>query len=166
MRFNVGLIVALLTASGAALACAQATASIQGAWSVTEVVVTGANAETIKSPQPGLYIFTKQYFSIMRVNGTAPRKDFGSPHDAVNLTDAEKIESYEVWKPFSANSGTYQVNGTTLTLRPLVAKNPSVMAWPPYTRDFRIQGNTLTLIEKSAPGQPASETRIRFTRVE
>jgi hypothetical protein len=166
MRLRIGAIVALLVVGTAPLARAQATPSLQGVWRVTEIVETGANAATNKSPQPSLYMFTKQHYSIMTVNGTAARKDFGAPKDPLKLTDAEKIARYEVWDAFTANSGTYQVSGNTLTTRPLVAKNPGVMAGPPATREFRIQGNTLTLTQKSAAGQPVSETRTTLTRVE
>ena len=166
MKFKAGVIVALLMAGAAAFARAQATPSLQGVWRVTEIVVTGANAATNKSPQPSLYIFTKQHYSIMTVNGTAPRKDFGTPKDPAKLTDAEKAARYEAWDAFTANSGTYQVSGGTVTTRPLVAKNPGVMAGPPATREFRIQANTLTLVQKSAAGQPVGETRTTLTRLE
>jgi hypothetical protein len=128
--------------------------------------VTGANATTNKSPQPGLYIFTKQHYSIVSVGGTAPRKDFGAAKDPDKLTDAEKMARYEAWDAFTANAGTYKVSATTLTTQPLVAKNPSVMAGPGATREFKLEGKTLTLIQKSAAGQPASETRTILTRVE
>lgn len=166
MRLRIGVIVAILLVGAAALTRAQATPSLQGVWRVTDIVVTGANAATNKSPQPSLYIFTKQHYSIMTVNGAAARKNFGAPKDPLKLTDAEKIARFESWDAFTANSGTFQVSGSTLTTRPLVAKNPGVMAGPPATREFRIQGNTLTLIQKSAAGQPVSETRTTLTRVE
>jgi hypothetical protein len=166
MRFKTTVIVASLVVAGSASALAQTSPSLEGAWRVTEVVVTGANASTNKSPQPGLYIFTKQHYSIVTVGGTTARKDFGTPRDPAKLTDAEKIARYEVWDALTANSGTYQVSGSTLTTRPLVAKNPGVMAGPPATREFKIEGKTLTLIQKSAQGQPASETRTVLTRVE
>jgi hypothetical protein len=148
------------------VARAQTAPSLQGVWRVTEVVVTGANATTDKSPQPGLYIFTKEHYSIMEVQGPGARGQFGPAKDPAKLTDAEKIARYEVWDKFTANSGTYQVSGTTLTTRPLVAKNPSVMTGPSMTREFRIQGNTLTLVLKSRPGEPVSESRTTLTRVE
>lgn len=166
MRFKIAVTVAALGAAASTFGFAQTTPSLQGAWRVTEVVVTGANAATNKNPQPGLYVFTKQHYSIVAVNATAPRKDFDAPKDPARLTDAEKLARFEVWNPFTANSGTYQVSGNVLTTRPLVAKNPSVMAGPAGTREFRIEGNTLTLIQKSAPGQPTSETRITLTRLE
>ena len=166
MRFKAGVIVVVLVLAASTWARAQTTPSLQGAWRVTEIVVTGANAATNKSPQPSLYVFTRQHYSIMTVNGTAPRKDFGTPKDPARLSDAEKMARYEVWDAFTANSGTYQVSASALTTRPLVAKNPGVMTGPVATREFRIVGNTLTLIQKSAAGQPASETRTTLTRVE
>ena len=71
-----------------------------------------------------------------------------------------------MWQPFAANSGTYEIKGTTLTRRALVAKNVAVMTNPPAVGEFKLQGNTLVLTNKSVAGQPASETRLTLTRVE
>ena len=159
------VMVAIVVVGAWALASAQSAPSLQGAWRVTEIVVTGAAAATTSSPQPGLYVFTRQHYSIVTVNGTTARKAGAAPKDPAKLTDAEKVAQYELWNPFTANSGTYQVSGSTLTTRPLVAKNPGVMG-ATQTREFKIDGNTLTLIQKSATGQPASETRTKLTRLE
>ena len=165
MRWKIGLVAALLLVATSVQARAQATATLQGAWRVTEVVVTGANAETNTSPQPGLYLFMKKHYSLTTVNSMAPRKNFGAAGDPNKLTDPEKIARFEVWDEFSANAGTYEVSGNTITAHPVVAKNPAVMG-PAITREFRIEGNTLTLIRKSAAGQPASVTTTKLTRVE
>lgn len=165
MRWKGALTVALLIVAVTVPARAQTGPSLQGAWRVTEVVTTGANAESNPNPQPGLFLFTKQHYSIITVNGTTPRKDYGTAPDPAKLTDAEKAARYEAWDKFTANAGTYQVSGGTLTTHPVVAKNPVVMG-PAITREFRIEGKTLTLIRKSAAGQPASETTTRLTRVE
>ena len=164
MRWKMGVVVAAIVVSASALGRAQTAPSLQGAWRVSEIVVTGANAATNRSPQPGLYVFTRQHYSIITVNGTAPRKDSGTA--TTGLSNADKLARYEAWDAFTANSGTYQVSGSTLTTRPLVAKNPGVMTGPAATRQFRIEGNTLTLVQKSAAGQPGSETTIRLTRAE
>jgi hypothetical protein len=37
---------------------------------------------------------------------------------------------------------------------------------PPIVEQATLQGNKLTLVEKSAPGQPASQTTTTLTRVE
>ena len=134
---------------------------VEGVWKVTEIVVTGANASTNSKPLPGYYIFTKNHYSIMTENGTTPR-----PSGVGNASsEAERLAAYSA---FAANSGTYEIKGSTLTTRPLVAKNPNVMAAtaPPASREFRVEGNTLTLVQKSAAGQPASETRTKLVRVE
>ena len=162
---RISVIVASFVVGGWALAAAQSAPSLQGAWRVTEVVVTGANPSTNSSPQPGLYVFTRQHYSIMTVGGTTARKSPAAPKDPGKPTDAEKLAQYDVWNPFTANSGTYQVTGSTLTTRPLVAKNPGVMGGT-QTREFKIDGTTLTLIQKSPAGQPASETRTKLTRLE
>lgn len=165
MRWKGTLTVALLVVAGSVLARAQTTPSLQGAWRVAEVVRTGAGATTTTNPQPGLILFTKQHYSIVTVSGTEPRKDFGIAGDPAKLTDAEKMARYEAWRPFTANSGTYRVTGSTLTTRPGVAKSPAVMGRE-VTREFRIDGDTLTLIRKSDAGQPVSETTTTLKRAE
>ena len=165
MTHRVGIAGVLLVMVVASVAATQPGPSIQGAWRVTEVAVTGANASSNKSPQPGIYIFTKGHYSIITVGGAAPRKNPAAAANPAQLTDAEKIARFEVWNPFAANSGTYQVTGNTLTTKAVVAKNPGVMDTT-QTREFKIEGNTLILIQKSAAGQPVSQTTTRLTRIE
>ncbi|CAN5804677.1 hypothetical protein BH18ACI5_BH18ACI5_05850 [soil metagenome] len=96
--------------------------------------------------------------------GTTPRKDLPTAQDPEKLTDAEKMARYEAWELLTANAGTYEIKGTTLTIHPMVAKNPSVMGQA-QTREFKIDGKTLTLIQKSTTA-PGTETRTVLTRVE
>ena len=110
-------------------------------------------------------IFTRGHYSLLSVNGTEPRPKFPPAKDPTKLTDAEKIARFEQWNLFSANSGTFEIKGTTLTRRPIVAKNEQVMANPPITEEVQMDGNDLWITAKSAPGQPASEIRARLTRV-
>jgi hypothetical protein len=133
--------------------------SVEGVWKVVEIVVTGANATTISKPLPSLYIFTKSHYSIVAENGTTARP---STVGAAS-SDKERLAAYE-W--FTANAGTYQIKGNTLTTRPLIAKNPDVMApfAQPALREFQVDGNTLVLTRKSPNGQ--SEERTKLTRVE
>jgi hypothetical protein len=135
--------------------------SLEGVWKVTEIVVTGANASTNSSPLPGLYIFTKGHYSIVTENGTKARPATIGPQSP----DAQRLAAYDA---LTAQSGTYQIKGTTLTTRPLIAKNPNVMAATaqPGVREFKVEGNALSLIQKSAAGQPVSETRTKLVRVE
>ena len=141
--------------------------SVEGVWKIAEVVTTGANAATNASPQPSLIIFARGHYSYLSVNGTQPRPTFSPAKDPNTLTDAEKIARYEQWNPFTAQAGTYEVKGTALSRRPLVAKNVAAMTTaPPIVQEFKLEGSTLWLITKSAAGQPASETRTKLTRVQ
>lgn len=162
------IVAALVTATTSAYAQGTATAtSLEGVWKVAEIVTTGANAATNSSPQPSLVIFARGHYSYLSVNGTTPRPSAAPARDSAKLTDAEKIARYEEWNNFTANAGTYEVNGTTLTRRPSVAKSISVMtSTQPTVQEFKLEGNTLWLISKSASGQPASETRLKLTRVQ
>ena len=145
--------------------------SIEGAWKVTEIVVTGADASNVSTPQPGLIIFTQKYYSVMWIPGNQPRALFKGE----DPTNEEKIAAYN---SFVANSGTYDVAGETLNLHPMVARSPNFMAGGVSKNQFRIEGTTLWLIQKNtdlsirigervAPSSgPASETRLKLSRVE
>ena len=160
------VLIAVVLVAAAQFITAQTTPSIQGVWRITEIVVTGDGAGVNKTPQPGLLLFTKQHYSMVYLNASSARKDFGAAANTNKLTDAEKVARFEAWDVLTANSGTYQLKGSTLTTRPLVAKNPSVMSGPAQTREFKIEGNTLTLVQKSAAGQPAFQSTMRLTRIE
>ena len=109
----------------------------------------GANAR----PQPGLFIFTDKYYSAMRVTGTKARPKFASNNVA---TDAENNLARD---GFFAQAGTYEVSGTTLTTRPLVARAEFPMTGPPSKSEVKIDGDTLKWTV-------ASGQTVTFTRVE
>lgn len=141
---------------------------IEGVWKVTEIVVTGANASNVANPQPGLFIFAQKHYSVMWVPGNQPRSLFKGE----SPTDQEKIAAYD---SFVANSGTYEVDGATLTLHPMVARSPNFMAGGVSKSQLRIEGTTLWLTQKNTDvivrtGNPAapssSETRLKLSRVE
>jgi hypothetical protein len=144
---------------------------IEGVWKVTEIVVTGANASTVANPQPGLFIFAQKHYSVMWVPGNEPRSLFKGE----SPSDQEKIAAYD---SFVANSGTYEVDGATLTLHPMVARSPNFMAGGVSKSQLRIEGTTLWLTQKNtdvivrtgklaAPSSSAaSETRLKLSRVE
>ena len=144
---------------------------LEGAWKVAEIVVTGADASNTPNPQPGLFIFTRTHYSLMWVPGNQPRTLF----KAEDPTNAEKTVAFD---SFVGNTGTYEASGTALTIRPMVARFPNCMGGAFMKYQFRVEGNTLSLTQKSADvncriGQravpssaPASETRWKLTRVE
>ena len=121
-RYALTVVLSLLFASGA---FAQTKSPVEGVWKVAEVIPVGSNTTDkptpMSNPQPGLLLFTKGYYSIVVVTGPNPRTVVEAK-DSQNLTDAEKIAFYEQWRAFTANSGTYEIKGTTLTRHVLVAK--------------------------------------------
>jgi hypothetical protein len=160
--FALALTLCLLPAS---VSFAQTKTPVEGVWRVAEFSITGATAASNSNPEPGLFIFTRGYFSVAIVDH--PRLAVAPAKDPPRLTEAEKIARYEEWVPFHANSGTYEIKGSTLIRRPIVAKNAVNVTSPPITQEFELDGpNTLWLIERSAPGRPARETRIKLARVE
>lgn len=163
----------LLISSGAVGSPAaqdQKKATVEGVWKVAEVVTPGATpaekATTVTSPQPGLLIFTKGYYSSTLVTGGQARPAVEPPKDTRNLTDAEKLARYEQWRAFAANAGTYELKGTTIIRRPVVAKNPNVMdGTTPITSEFKLDGpNTLWLTPTG--DRAATDARVKYTRVE
>lgn len=147
----------------------QSKPSIQGVWRVTERTTTGPTGMTNKNPQPALYIFTSKHYSIVSDSSVKPRTPVPFSPANTKLTDAEMLAIYRDWQPVQANSGTYEMKGSTLTVRPLVAKASAVMANKTgLAYEFKLDGDTLTLIQTIGPtGQkPANPTTIRLARLE
>ena len=138
---------------------AQAQSSaLQGAWTITEVSVSTPDTSwTEANPQPGLYIFLEPHYSTLIVEGSEPRELFAGDEP----TDAEKLAAYT---PFIANSGTYEVSGTTLTVRPLVAKVPNAMSDNSFTYTYRVEGDTLRLTLSAAWAPEGGEIRYTLAR--
>ena len=158
-RYVLSFVFCVLSASGA---FAQTKSPVEGVWKVAEVVTP--SGETISNPQPSLIIFTKGHYSQIAVTGTQSRAEVDPPKDPQKLTDAEKIARFEQWSPFSANAGTYVIKGTTLTLRPIVAKSVQVMSGQtPQELTFKVEApNTLWLI----PAEGATGAKRKLTRLE
>ena len=144
---------------------------MEGVWKVAEIVVTGADASNVANPQPSLFIFAKSHYSMMLIPGNEPRTLFKGEEP----TNQEKMSAFD---SFVANTGTYEVTGSTLTIRPIVARYPNFMAGGFSKYQFQMDGNTLWLTEKSTDlhhrigkrvvpsSAPVSETRLKLVRVE
>jgi hypothetical protein len=163
--------VAAMLSIFASTALAQAASPIEGVWRITERITPPGNPQaqgvtvTQTNPQPGLIIFTRGYYSEMYVTGGQPRPAVAPASDALNLTDAEKIARYDQWRPFTANAGTYEINGSMLIKHPIVAKTVDVMTSGARPLEFRLEGkNTLWLLP--TPDRAATEPRTKLTRVE
>jgi len=159
----------LLSICGSTLLAQKASRpSIEGVWKATEIVVTGAGAYTESAPQPSVFIFTKTHFSWMWVPGSTPRTLFKTQVP----TNEEKLAAFD---SLAASSGTYEVSGSTVTFRPVVAKGPNTAF---INEQFSITGDTLTLTWLSSDlhlrigqdvvrsNRPESTGRMTLVRVE
>ena len=164
MTMRIALLSLLVLIPGAAFSQGGASA-VDGVWKIAEVTITGANASTNTTPQPSLLIFARGHYSWMQVQGTTARKQRAALATPGKPTDAERIAAFEEWNPFTANSGTFEVKGSTLSRSLQVAKNVGAMsATAPQQHQFKLEGNTLWLTGP-APGDPKGEIRYRLTRV-
>ena len=70
MKRSLMTVIAICIISAFASAQVHARKAIKGVWKVAEIVVTGTNAGAVKSPQPGLVIFGRKYYSMAYVRVT------------------------------------------------------------------------------------------------
>ena len=138
--------VALLPASLFAQAGTNARSPLIGAWKVVETQ-NGAVS------QPSLYLFTARHFSRMNTIGEKPRTKF-KDSDPAKTTSPEKLAAYDT---FGANTGTYEISGTTIVFKILLAKSPNR---PDDRFEFKVDGKTLTLTD------PQTKAIAKLTRVE
>jgi hypothetical protein len=67
--------------------------------------------------QPDLMIFTAKFYSRTTDTAAQPR-----PTTSNKIPGKPTLEELQAeWGPFAANAGTYEISGTTLTLRAVVA---------------------------------------------
>ncbi len=135
---------------------------LTGTWRVTEIKTTFPEARTITNPQPSLLIFTGNHYSLMIIESDKPRAEIQ------DLQKASAAELLATWGPFTAASGSYDISGDTLTMRPAVAKNQVVMA-PDNVQlnTFKLEGKTLTVTRTRNGKNPARNAlTITCTRIE
>src|SRR5215831_10089925 len=134
-----------------------------GVWQVAEVTTTGPNARTVAKPQPGLFIFTAGHYAQERVTADAPRAEL-PPAD--QRTDKQTADAFG---PFAANAGTYDVKDNEITIKRMVAKDPTAMkAGNLQVLTFRLDGrDALWLTPKANQTGPVQNpTTIKLTRSE
>jgi hypothetical protein len=129
---------------------AQGLPSLKGAWKV--VAVTGPDGTTTETTVPSLWLFTDTHYSVQRV--TAPMHDL--PDEP---SDAERLAAVD---PYQANSGTYEVKGTTLERQVVLATFPDDMHRPPSSAQLRFEGTSVVhVIITGAGGQKTVTTLQR-----
>ena len=118
--------------------CTASAQSIEGAWRLAEY--SSPDGPTYTEPA-SLMIFADGYYSRMFVRTNDTRQPLTQAS-----TDADRVAA---WTPFVSNSGTYTLDGSTLTLLADVAKMPSTNRTP-TTFQVQIEGNTLVLTGSGA----------------
>ena|SRR5687768_11408512 len=164
------VVAAVLTLSGV-VGLAQSKPSIQGVWRKAEVTVTNPSQAPNALPkgthtdvQPGVLIFTAKHYSVINDTGGKPRPK--TPFKVQGKPTAEEMQTQ--WGPFQANAGTYELTGTSLTLRPIVAKNPALQGGGVSRYNVKHDGNNLwlTQVEVSTVGKVENQPVVKYTRVE
>lgn len=109
-----------------------------GVWSLT-AVDPGDGSSLIQPSQPGLYIFADRYYSAVFAPGADPRIK-----SAISFqpTTEEMVAQYET---IIVNAGTYEISGSTVTFRPVIAKSPGFVGGYQVST-FRVEGDTLVLV--------------------
>jgi hypothetical protein len=137
-------------------------APLDGVWQAIEVTHGGPASPITVKPGPNLTIFSGRYYSRIDVQTDKPRPVLENPSNAT----ADELR--QVWGPLVAEAGTYEVADNQITLRPIVAKNPAVMA-PNVTLvySYKLEGDTLTLAaERDRSGPVAHQFTVKLVRVE
>jgi hypothetical protein len=156
----VGLVLAGCTQQEASSAEAPADPDpIHGAWRIIETSRPGPDGATNSTPQPGLMIAIDGHYSLVSVNGTAPRTVL-----AANAAVGERAANLQV---MTAQAGPYEVAGDMLTTRPIVAKNPGVMDAGSFTRlRIEVTGEALTTTQiEGDTGPTANPLTTKYARV-
>src|SRR3954471_1499742 len=138
----------LMVASGHSILKAADT-PLKGAWQVT-------NANGFA----GIFIFSAKHYSMMAASTERP--------DISDLSKATADEVRALYGPMIGNAGAYEISGTQVTIRPVVAKIPVVMKPGAYeVYDFKIEGNALTLTQRRNVRGPVEKGSVwTLTRVE
>lgn len=134
---------------------------IMGAWRILDVTRDSAGTRITRA-HPGVYLFTQRHYSVARIESDRPRRDF--PAGLRRTT-----ETYvDIWGPFAAHSGTYEIQGDRVTMRAVVAKNPSAMQPGSYNvHTFRVVGDTLWLRNvANSSGRVTDGTLVKLVRAE
>jgi hypothetical protein len=92
---------------------------IEGVWKVVTIHnVLPQGKFTNTNPQPGLFIFTADYYSMVWMPRTVKLPD---NTQIWQPTDQEKVDQFN---SIIVNSGSYNISDSVLTTIPLVAKTP------------------------------------------
>jgi hypothetical protein len=155
---------------------AQSAGSIQGVWRpVSRTIPATTNPGERSDPfahvpvgtqtnlQPGLMIFTARHYSRTTDTATTPRPTT----QEATPGKATVEELLARWGPFQANAGTYELSGSTLTLRLLVSNNPAGQRGTFARLTVKMEGDRLWLTPiENAAGRIVAGVTTEYVRVE
>lgn len=134
---------------------AQAQGSLEGAWQLQELRISGSpNEGTNADPDLHLLFFTGRHYSRIVNFAARPNVSQGGP-----VTDEDRIANYIT---FRANSGTYEVSGSKLMLHFMLALNPAAVGFTEEV-EYRIEGDKLII---TATPDEDVVTRRTYTRLD
>ena len=111
---------------------------IEGVWTHVETeLIGGPDAGKITNPQPSLVFITKNYYCSNFVSSAEPRPAF-------NTQTPTTEQMAEAYAGFIAVACPYELNGSTIILRPSVALEPDLMYGGSLELDYLLDGDTLT----------------------
>jgi hypothetical protein len=131
---------------------------LEGTWELQTITFAEPPDNPVTKPT-GMIIFSANHYSVVYlVNSVRTRL----PGDGTATADQLR----DVWGPLTANAGTFQVSGNTLTTRAKVAKNPRGMAPGAFQEfTFVIKGDTLTLSGvKNDQGPIENPATVQYVR--
>ena len=114
-----------------------------GVWKITEVKLPeipdrDLDAITITNPQPSIIIFTEKHYSWIDVSGEESWPDLPKEVFDAQIT--------YLMRSFTANTGTYEIDGSTITFHVIVAIDPKFMdSSGSHPMDYRSDGDVLFL---------------------
>jgi len=113
--------------------------ALQGVWRMESIESTDeAGNATAFQAQPGQLIFTDSHYSMVYVPDESPRVPSAKHWEP---TDAERLAHYQ---SIIVNSGTYEMSGSRITVRPIIARAPEFVGGH-ETLEFGLDGDLLTL---------------------
>jgi hypothetical protein len=155
---------------------AQPPGSIQGVWrpvsrTIPATTTPGDRSDpfahvpvgTQTNLQPGLMIFTARHYSRTTDTATTPRP--ATQEATPGKATVEELLAR--WGPFQANAGTYELSGSTLTLRLIVSKDPAGQRGTFARLTVKMDGDRLWLTPvENAAGRIVAGVTTEYVRVE
>jgi hypothetical protein len=100
-------------------ACEKEVKGVVGVWQIGKI--HHGDRLIADKPVPSIFVFTSSHYSMLWVLTTKPEQPFA---ERWNPTDEEKLKRFN---SLIVNSGTYDVEGSTLTMYPVVARVPDLV---------------------------------------